>query len=160
METSFLPAALVHGLEREALAQTSLYDVLDQRYGVRVTSAEEELRLVPLDVEVARELGVAKGTAGFQILRRTFADGRLVEVRYSHLPSASAHFRVSLATLDARRDADRGVREHGNHAERPAPQPRLDLLLDRREVGVEVDEEGAQHRVTPRPSRAAGSSPP
>ena len=49
--------------------------------------------------------GVAGGTAGFQILRRTYADGRLVEVRYSRLPSASAHFRVSLANLDARREA-------------------------------------------------------
>src|SRR3954471_15596166 len=105
VETSFLPAALVPGLERETLARRSLYDVLDRRYGVRVTSAEEELRLVQLDAEVARELGVAAGTAGFQILRRTYADGRLVEMRYSHLPSASAHFRVSLATLDTRREA-------------------------------------------------------
>jgi GntR family transcriptional regulator len=102
VETSFLPAALVPGLERDTLARTSLYDVLDRRYGVRVTSAEEELRHVALDATVAQELGVAGGTAGFQILRRTYADGRLVELRYSHLPSESAHFRVSLASLDAR----------------------------------------------------------
>ena len=105
METSFCQPRSCPGWSQGGLIQTSLYDVLDRRYGVRVTSAEEELRLVQLDAEVARELGVAGGTAGFQILRRTYADGRLVEMRYSHLPSASAHFRVSLATLDARREA-------------------------------------------------------
>jgi hypothetical protein len=50
--------------------------------------------------------------------------------------------------LDARRDADGGVGEHRHHADGLAPEPGLGLLLDRGEVRVEVDEQGAEgHRT-------------
>jgi hypothetical protein len=62
--------------------------------------------------------------------------------RLRHL---GARLHPVLLGLDARRDAHGGVGEHRHHAQGLAAQPRLRLLLDGGEIGVEVDEEGAKH---------------
>jgi GntR family transcriptional regulator len=100
VEISLVPANLVPGLTVEALTDTSLYDVLERRYGITVTTAEEELRLVALEDEVARWLDVPPGTPGCRIERVTWDDNRVIELRYSHLATDSVRFRVSVPAHD------------------------------------------------------------
>jgi GntR family transcriptional regulator len=97
-ETSVLPATRVPGLTRGDVATGSLYDLLAQRYGLRVTHADEELRAVVLDEGTAAALDVAAGSAAFHVERRTFAGEIPIELRRSLIRADRYRFRVRLPT--------------------------------------------------------------
>jgi hypothetical protein len=56
-----------------------------------------------------------------------------------------ARFHAKNLGLDAGRNATRRIGHHRHHPHRSPAQSRVELLLDRSEVAVEVDEEGAEH---------------
>lgn len=73
LQTAYLPARRFPGLERADLANQSLYRILDDRYGVTPTDAEETFTVVPIMDPDARLLRVEDGSCGFRVRRLTFA---------------------------------------------------------------------------------------
>jgi GntR family transcriptional regulator len=68
----------------EALDLTgSLYELLQQRYGLRVTSAREFIRPVVLDRRESLLLGVEPGCPAFFVERVSFVHDQPIEVRHS-----------------------------------------------------------------------------
>lgn len=82
LENIWLPAADVPGIERLDLSG-SVYEVLRECYGRRVTSARESIRPVVLVEDQATMLGVAAGAPAFFVERVSMEGQRPVEVRQS-----------------------------------------------------------------------------
>ena len=74
--TSYLPYALVAGLEHTDLTNHALYDVLENALGIHVVSADESLRAVAATAETAARLSIPEGSPLIVIERiaRTFND--------------------------------------------------------------------------------------
>ena len=81
-ETIWLPSGRVPGLAALDLSG-SLYELLQQRYDIRVTSARESIRPVVLDGRQSRLLGVEKGLPAFAVERVSYGSQGSVEVRHS-----------------------------------------------------------------------------
>ncbi len=79
-EEVHLPADLVPGIENEDLATGSLWDLLENRYGLSPASAVQTIRAVVLDRVTAGFLTVEVGAPAFEISRVAFTDeGEAVE---------------------------------------------------------------------------------
>jgi len=77
LETALLPAALCPGLvHRTDLDRVSLYEVLEQEYGVYADYAQEVIEAVNASAEEAELLQVAPATALLRIRRLTTAKNR------------------------------------------------------------------------------------
>ncbi|MFI5266554.1 MAG: GntR family transcriptional regulator [Chloroflexota bacterium] len=81
-ETIWLPSERVPGIEALDLAG-SLYELLQQRYELRVASAHESIRPVVLNYRQARLLGVDRGCPAFFVERVSFGANGPIEVRHS-----------------------------------------------------------------------------
>jgi GntR family transcriptional regulator len=82
-ETIWLPSEQVPGIDALDLSG-SLYELLQQRYDLRVASARESIRPVVLGQRQARLLGVDRGGPAFFVERVSFrSNGHPVEVRHS-----------------------------------------------------------------------------
>ena len=81
-ERAWLDGARVPGLEQQDVGG-GLYDLLQQRYGIRVTSACESIRPVVLDAAEARLLKVAKGWPAFFVERLAGDASGPIELRRS-----------------------------------------------------------------------------
>jgi GntR family transcriptional regulator len=81
-ETIWLPSERVPGIEALDLSG-SLYDLLLQRYALKVTSARESIRPVVLNQRQSRLLGVDRGGPAFFVERVSFELTDPVEVRHS-----------------------------------------------------------------------------
>nr|WP_274598879.1 GntR family transcriptional regulator [Streptomyces albus] len=68
LENVHLPAELVPRLTEEDLSG-SLYELLGERYGVRIRSAEQIVRAVDLDETESALLGVPVGSSGLRVER-------------------------------------------------------------------------------------------
>jgi GntR family transcriptional regulator len=64
VEEAFLPAGRFAGLEEADLAHGSLFELLESRYGVRMTAADQRVVAVAIDGDDAALLGVDAGTPG------------------------------------------------------------------------------------------------
>lgn len=73
LEVSYLPLALLPGLDRVDFAQRSLYDVLREDYGRLVATASETLEPVMLTAHEATLLAVPRGSPAL-LFRRTTRD--------------------------------------------------------------------------------------
>jgi GntR family transcriptional regulator len=105
IEISYLPASLVPGLEQADVAQSELYELLEDRYGLRVARAEETLDSILLEGASAQLLDVPVGSAGFQIERRSYLpSGRLVELRRRQMPGTRVRFQASRGRDDLFRE--------------------------------------------------------
>ena len=82
LESIWLPAVDVPGIERLDLSG-SVYEVLRECYGRRVTSARESIRPVVLGEDQATMLGAAAGAPAFFVERLSVEGKRPVEVRHS-----------------------------------------------------------------------------
>ncbi len=82
VETVWIPQPLVPGIQQLDLTG-SVYDVLRDRYGLEVTSAQESIQPMVLDTRSARLLGLAKGSAAFSVQRVSYVAEKPVEVRHS-----------------------------------------------------------------------------
>jgi GntR family transcriptional regulator len=76
IQTAYIPAELVSGLAGENLENTSLYELLQKRYGLRPASARETHSAVLLEGEAAELLGVPSGSPGLSAERVTYLPGR------------------------------------------------------------------------------------
>lgn len=81
-ETIWLPSERVPGIETLDLSG-SVYELLEQRYDIRVISARESIRPVVLDSRQSRLLGVEKGFPAFFVERLSIGGRGPVEVRHS-----------------------------------------------------------------------------
>jgi GntR family transcriptional regulator len=95
-ETSLLPADRVPRLTRSELITGSLYDLLERWSNIRVSHAEEVVRAVALDGDVADALAVPRGSPGFAVERTAYAGESAVELRSSRIRGDRYSFRVHL----------------------------------------------------------------
>jgi GntR family transcriptional regulator len=80
IQTAYLPAMIVPGIEALDFADSSLYEVLERRYGLKPAQARETHFAVGLEPGDARHLGLAPGTPALAAERLTLmADGRPLE---------------------------------------------------------------------------------
>jgi GntR family transcriptional regulator len=84
IQTAFLPAAFVPGIEKEDFSKASLYAVLNSRYGLKPVSAQEEHFAVNLKPGQANLLRVEAGAAALAAERLAYkGDGRPLELTSS-----------------------------------------------------------------------------
>ncbi len=101
LETSFLPAASFPYLLEENLNTQSLYDVLEQRYGVRVHKAEQTLEPTMLQPEEAEHLGLEKGQPAMLIqVTASSDDARVIEYSKSIIRGDRCRFYLQLTTRE------------------------------------------------------------
>jgi len=81
LETTHLPARICPDLEKQDLANQSLYSVLEKLYNVRLEWSEEELEAVPAEKEEAKWLEVRRGFPLFS-MRRTVYSTKGIPVEY------------------------------------------------------------------------------
>ncbi len=80
LQTAFLSMRLVPGIDQISFVNTSLYEVLDLRYGLHPASARETHRAVLVSREDAALLRVPPGSPALAAERLTsLADGRPLE---------------------------------------------------------------------------------
>jgi GntR family transcriptional regulator len=75
IQDSWIPYGLAPGLAEEELLGGSLYRTLADRFGIRLTWAEQEVTAAAASVEQAELLQVAPGTPLIAITRVTHSDG-------------------------------------------------------------------------------------
>jgi GntR family transcriptional regulator len=84
VEHAHIPERLCPGLERFDLANTSLYQVLEHSYGLRLESCSEEISAEVPDSQYRKALILPKKTAVLVVHRKTYSeDGRPVEFTHS-----------------------------------------------------------------------------
>lgn len=97
-EVACLPPALYPGIADRAPLPNELYVLYQRAYSVIIVRADERLRAVGAQAEVASAIGVAPGTPLIAI-RREAVDvlDRVVELRESHLLNEGLDYFVSLS---------------------------------------------------------------
>jgi GntR family transcriptional regulator len=80
VEVMHLPTTLVAETDGLDLHAPRLQPIMEQRFGLRVSHAEELLRSVNVSGEAATWLGLSAGTAVFRIERRSWAGASLMEM--------------------------------------------------------------------------------
>lgn len=98
-ETIWLPSERVPGIESLDLSG-SLYELLQQRYDLRVTAARESIRPVVLNQRQSRLLGVGRGCPAFFVERLSFSAARPMEVRHSLIRGDRYLYSVQLRTAN------------------------------------------------------------
>ena len=79
-ETNHLPAALCPELDEYDLGNNALYQILESRYGIRLSRAEEALEALAANRRAARFLGVKTGSPLLAVTRTVYADdNRIIE---------------------------------------------------------------------------------
>jgi GntR family transcriptional regulator len=78
-ETAYLPRELSRVLDSRTLEQESIYDTLERRAGVRITSARESIRPIVLTRAAARLLRARTGAPAFLVERTTWSDRGPIE---------------------------------------------------------------------------------
>ncbi|HLG70328.1 MAG TPA: GntR family transcriptional regulator [Chloroflexota bacterium] len=99
-ETIWLPSDRVPGIEGLDLSG-SLYELLQQRYGLRVTSARESIRPIVLNSRQSRLLGVDRGCPAFFVERVSYASVGPMEVRHSVIRGDRYLYSVQLRAAGA-----------------------------------------------------------
>lgn len=100
LEEIWLPGTLFKGLTVESLATYDgpLYGLFEREFGTRMIRAEERLRAVAAQDEVALTLGVAPGTPLLLVERVAFSYGdKPVEVRRGYYLTTRHHYRNVLS---------------------------------------------------------------
>ncbi|WP_017593442.1 GntR family transcriptional regulator [Nocardiopsis potens] len=83
VERTMLPLSLLPGLERIALTGRSLYEVLEEEFGILLDSGEQTIEAGLCDPADAKLLGLAPGSPILSMQRRSFSNGACVEVALS-----------------------------------------------------------------------------
>jgi GntR family transcriptional regulator len=97
VQTAYLPAELVPGMEDAELGDGSLYTFLAEVYGVQPAEAEEVFKVGPIRGAEADLLDVRAGTCGFHVERLTVdADGHPIEYVRSVIRGDRYRIRMSL----------------------------------------------------------------
>lgn len=90
-----LPATLVRGLTERRFRERpgTIYRFYQDQFGIAVLSARERVRAVPANLDVARALGVARGTPVLEVRRTALSFGeRPVEYRVSTIVTGAHEY--------------------------------------------------------------------
>ncbi|MFC7327556.1 GntR family transcriptional regulator [Marinactinospora rubrisoli] len=99
IERSNIPVAVAPGLAGRPLAGRSLYELLEEEYGVLLDSGEQTIEAGLCDPADARLLGLPPGSAVLLLQRRSFAAGACVEVAISTYRADRYQLRSTLEPL-------------------------------------------------------------
>lgn len=95
LETTYFPARLTPGI-LEATTDGSLWEVLREKYAVRLDRSEAVLESIVLDEESCERLRIRSASNGILLTRRTFdVDGRCVEYARDVYRADRAAFEVT-----------------------------------------------------------------
>jgi len=100
LDEIWLPGAQFKGLTAERLGEYKgpLYGLFESEFGIRMIRAEESIRAVAADREVAQLLGIAERSPLLRVDRVSFTYGeRPVEVRRGLYVTAQYHYRNTLS---------------------------------------------------------------
>ena len=114
LERTHVPAAVAPDLGEQTLADRSLYDVLENRYGVVLDGGEQTIEAGIVDPADAVRLDLPRGSAVLLMQRRSYAGGTCVELAVSTYRADRYQLRTSLETPAA------GSRVPLNQEESPA----------------------------------------
>lgn len=97
IETSYIPANFVPGIEEFDLENSSIYDLLEQHYGFHILKAKEYLDTCISDSYHSKLLEIQKGNPVFVTERTTYnTDQKPIEFRKSIIRSDKFRFSVEL----------------------------------------------------------------
>jgi GntR family transcriptional regulator len=99
IQTAHLPARRFPGLERADLENRSLYEYLEQRYGIVPREADETFLVAPLRGREARLLGVTPGICGLLVERVTYDSAGPYEFVASTMRADRYRIRLGLRAL-------------------------------------------------------------
>jgi len=83
IERSYIPVQVAPGLEDVTLTDRSLYETLETQFGVTLDHGEQTIEAGIVDADDAPLLGLRPGSAVLLVERRSFAQGRPVELTIS-----------------------------------------------------------------------------
>ncbi|ASU85466.1 GntR family transcriptional regulator [Nocardiopsis gilva YIM 90087] len=83
VERSNIPVSLAPNLDSYSLSGRSLYQILEQEFGVLLDSGEQTIEAGICDAADARLLGLAHGSPVLSMQRRSFSHGACVELAIS-----------------------------------------------------------------------------
>ncbi|MCX5908040.1 MAG: GntR family transcriptional regulator [Deltaproteobacteria bacterium] len=95
LETSFLPIALCPQLIEDDLAQNSLYDLLENKYGLHLDSADVLIEAISADGSAEQHLRVKKGGPLVRLEQVTYLD-RHQPIQYLEAISRSDKYKYHL----------------------------------------------------------------
>jgi GntR family transcriptional regulator len=171
LESSSLPAHLVPGISDRDLAGRSLYDVLREDYGLRVTDTTETLEPVILTPRESALLAVPRHAPAILTRRiTTDADGQVIELAQGLLRGDRSRFLLRRRLADPTVPVtDRTTRPDGTDraalpaadgpaADQPAPAPgrraagaRLEAIAVAEVIGAPASTTARRHRRRTRP---------
>ncbi len=95
--TTYLPYRLCPGLLDEDLTERSLYEILEQVYGIVIATAKRSVEAVLASTSIAKALKVEEGAPVLVLRSTSYApDGRPVEYFVSYYPGEKSLFEVTL----------------------------------------------------------------
>jgi GntR family transcriptional regulator len=100
LDDLWLPAQLFTGLTAQRMGdyRGPLYGLFESEFGVRMIRAEEKIRAVAADTEIASVLGVAAGSPLLSVERLSFTYGdKPVELRRGFYNTSTHHYRNELS---------------------------------------------------------------
>ncbi|HXZ99757.1 MAG TPA: GntR family transcriptional regulator [Candidatus Binatia bacterium] len=97
LERSYVPTQVAPGLEIIPLADRSLYQVLEERFGIVLERGEQTIEAGIVDIADAALLDLRPGSAVLRLRRRSFAGGRPVEFTVSTYRGDRYQLQVGLA---------------------------------------------------------------
>lgn len=96
LERSHIPAAVAPDLDRQPLTDRSLYELLEQRYGIVLDSGEQTIEAGIADPVDAELLCLPRGSAVLLLQRRSFAGSTCVELAVSTYRADRYQMRTAL----------------------------------------------------------------
>jgi GntR family transcriptional regulator len=100
LDELWLPGSLFKGLSADRLTESKapLYSMFESEFGIKMVRADEKIRALPADTEVARLLRVEVGAPLLSVERLTFTYGdRPVEVRRGLYLTSRHHYKNELS---------------------------------------------------------------
>jgi GntR family transcriptional regulator len=102
VERSYIPVQVAPGLDDVKLTDTSLYAILEDRFGIELDHGEQTIEAGIVDPDDAALLELRPGSAVLLVERRASAEGRPVELTVSAYRGDRYQLHVG---LDARQRA-------------------------------------------------------
>jgi GntR family transcriptional regulator len=98
LERSHIPVTVAPDLNAQQLSDRSLYDLLENRYGVVLDGGEQSIEAGIVDPADAELLDLPRGSAVLLLQRRSYAGGTCVELAVSTYRADRYQLRTSLET--------------------------------------------------------------
>ncbi|MEG1432412.1 MULTISPECIES: GntR family transcriptional regulator [Eubacterium] len=95
-ESTFLPMERFKGLTAESISTRSMYDVLQDDFGVHISNGEEVLRPILVNRVESLYLDIPEGSPGLKITRTTREGNRVIEYTRSIARGDKFKYRVYL----------------------------------------------------------------